>query len=98
MSAAERAKVFKALADPRRVDIVDMLSKDGSRCGTEMAKDLGISLALLSHHSEVLLGAGILKKERVGQLRVCTVDLDRIREATGGWAAPARRPKKRSQG
>lgn len=85
MTAAERAKIFKALGDPRRVDIVDILSKDGSLCGTALAESLGISLALLCHHWEVLVEAGVLRKERVGQLRVCSVDLERIREATGGW-------------
>jgi ArsR family transcriptional regulator, arsenate/arsenite/antimonite-responsive transcriptional repressor len=81
LSAEERAKIFKALSDPRRVEIVDLLTKDGSQCGTVLAEALGISLALVCHHSEVLLDAGILRKERVGQLRVCTVDTERIQEA-----------------
>jgi DNA-binding transcriptional ArsR family regulator len=84
LTAEERAKVFKALADPTRVDIVDLLAK-GSQCGTTLADSLGISLALLCHHWEVLVEAGILKKERVGQRRVCSLDLDRVREATGRW-------------
>jgi DNA-binding transcriptional ArsR family regulator len=84
LTAEERAKVFKALADPTRVDIVDLLAK-GSQCGTELADSLGISLALLCHHWEVLVEAGILRKERVGQRRVCSLDLDRVREATGTW-------------
>src|SRR6188768_3147151 len=68
MSPEERAKVFKALADPRRVEIVELLAK-GSQCGTLIAESLGISVALLCHHWEVLVEAGILKKERQGQLR-----------------------------
>jgi ArsR family transcriptional regulator, arsenate/arsenite/antimonite-responsive transcriptional repressor len=84
MSADERAKIFKALADPRRVEIVDQLA-GGSLCGTQLAEALGISTALLCHHWDVLVEAGILRKERQGQLRICTLDLERIREATGGW-------------
>ncbi len=84
MSAEERAKIFKALADPRRVEIVELLAK-GSQCGTELAEALGISTALLCHHWDVLVDAGILRKERVGQLRVCTLDTERVREATDGW-------------
>jgi hypothetical protein len=37
----------------------------------------------------VLVQAGILKKERVGQLRVCSLDCERLREALtmgGAWA------------
>ena len=84
MTAEERAKVFKALADPRRVEIVDLLSKR-AQCGTDLAESLGISMALVCHHWDVLVDAGILRKERVGQKRICTLDTARIREATGEW-------------
>jgi DNA-binding transcriptional ArsR family regulator len=80
MSPEERAKVFKALADPRRVEIVELLAQ-GAQCGTAIAESLGISVALLCHHWEVLVDAGILKKERQGQLRVCSLDAQRLREA-----------------
>ena len=86
MSPEERARVFKALADPRRVEIVELLAK-GSQCGTLIAEALGISVALLCHHWEVLVDAGILRKERQGQLRVCTLDTDRLREALNMGAA-----------
>src|SRR3978361_363377 len=88
MTPEERAKVFKALADPRRVEIVEHLAK-GAQCGTVLAESLGISVALLSHHWEVLVQAGVLRKERVGQLRVCTLDCERLRDALtmgGAWA------------
>jgi len=86
MSPEERAKVFKALADPRRVEIVELLAQ-GSQCGTVLAEALGVSMALLCHHWEVLVDAGILKKERVGQLRVCSLDSARLREAMSMGAA-----------
>lgn len=86
MSPEERAKVFKALADPRRVEIVELLAK-GAQCGTTIAESLGISVALLCHHWEVLVDAGILKKERQGQLRVCTLDAGRLRDAMSMGAA-----------
>ena len=89
MSPEERAKVFKALADPRRVEIVELLSQ-GSQCGTILAESLGISVALLCHHWEVLVEAGILKKERQGQLRVCTLDAERLRDAMNMRAIAAR--------
>ena len=86
MSPEERAKVFKALADPRRVEIVELLAK-GSQCGTLIAESLGISVALLCHHWEVLVDAGLLKKERQGQLRICTLDAERLRDAMSMGAA-----------
>lgn len=87
LGVEERAKVFKALSDPKRLDIVDALAKNGSLCGTALADELGISLALLCHHWEVLVDAGILKKERVGQLRVCSLDSERLSEVTSMWSA-----------
>ena len=80
LTADERAKVFKALSDPRRIEIVDQLAR-GSLCGTALAESLGISIALLCHHWEVLVDAGILRKERHGQKRVCSLDSDRLRDA-----------------
>lgn len=81
--------------------MIDILARDGSMCGTALAESLGISIALMCHHGKVLTEAGILVKQRVGQLRVCTIDLRCIRDATGGWmgddvsqnrpAAPAQR-------
>jgi len=104
MTAEERAKVFKALSDPRRIEIIDRLAR-GSLCGTDLADSLGISLALLCHHWEVLVDAGILQKERQGQLRVCSLDLERLKEAmtlphvTGtprlGLPGGAAKPKKK---
>jgi len=86
LTAEQRAKVFKALSDPHRVEIVDALAKDGSLCGTELAEHLGVSLALLCHHWDVLADAGLIRKQRMGQLRVCTLDAERLREATVPWA------------
>ena len=97
MTPEERAKVFKALSDPCRVEIVEQLTK-GPQCGTVLAETLGISVALLSHHWEILVQAGILHKERQGQLRVCSVDCERLREALtlgGAWELSLAPPKQK---
>jgi DNA-binding transcriptional ArsR family regulator len=89
LSADQRAKIFKALADPHRLEIIDALAAAGSMCGTELAERLDVSIALLCHHWDVLIDAGLVRKQRVGQLRVCTLDTEKLREATGAWAQPA---------
>jgi DNA-binding transcriptional ArsR family regulator len=97
LTPEQRAKIFKALSDERRIDIVDSLAKHGAQCGTQLAEELGISIALLCHHWEVLVEAGLVKKERVGQLRMCTLNAERLAEATGAWSgkrAPKSSPKK----
>ena len=85
LSPGDRARIFKALADPRRVELIDTLARDGPQCGTELAERLGISIAQQSHHWEVLCEAGLLEKTRVGQARYCALDMKRLREATGCW-------------
>jgi ArsR family transcriptional regulator len=99
LTAEQRAKIFKALADPHRLEIVDALAADGSMCGTELAQRLDVSLALLCHHWDVLIDAGLVRKRRVGQLRVCTLDTARLREATGAWVdgMPSSERVKRAQ-
>ena len=81
------------------MDIVDALAKHGPLCGTDLANRLGISLALLSHHWDVLVEAGLIKKKRVGQLRFCTLDPEKLAEVTSGWAdavtTPPASPKKK---
>lgn len=67
ISIEQRAKVFKALADPTRLRIVEMLSEKDEMCGSEMADQLGISLALLCHHWTTLEYAGLITKRKEGQ-------------------------------
>jgi DNA-binding transcriptional ArsR family regulator len=86
LTAEDRARVFKALSDPSRVAIVDVIAKHGAMCGTELSEKLGISLALVCHHWDVLVEAGLVHKERVRQAQYCTLDLDKLRVATSGWA------------
>ena len=85
MSPEERAKVFKALADRSAWK----WSTQGSQCGAILAESLGISVALLCHYWEVLLDPGLLEEQREGQLRVCTVDAERSRDAINMGAALA---------
>jgi len=67
ISTEERAKVFKALSDPTRLRIVEMLAGGEELCGSEIAENLGISLALLCHHWSTLEHAGLVTKKKEGQ-------------------------------
>lgn len=59
--------VFKALSDPTRLRMVEMLSDCDEMCGTEIAERLGISLPLLCHHWKTLEHAGLIIKKKEGQ-------------------------------
>ena len=60
------AKAFKALSDPKRVKIVDMLSC-GEMCGCVLLKCFEITQPTLAHDMKVLSEAGIVKQKREGK-------------------------------
>ena len=74
-SAEQRAAVFKALGTPTRLRIVDFLRKRGNEVtGTEVAEHAGISLALLCHHADTLVNAGLVRKRKAGPTSYWTLD------------------------
>jgi DNA-binding transcriptional ArsR family regulator len=81
MSVDDRAKVFASLADPTRLRMVELLTQEEELCGTQIAKRLGISMSLLSHHWRILSDCGIVMRERRGQRQYCTVDRAALEDA-----------------
>lgn len=76
--------MFKALADPCRVRIVELLARQGELCGMELAEAAGVSEALLSHHRKVLESAGLITKRKVGQHSYCVLNRELLQEAMQG--------------
>jgi ArsR family transcriptional regulator len=62
----ELARLLKALADPSRLSIFNMLM-EGVQCNCEIAEKLGFSLSLISHHLRVLREVGLVRSERDAQ-------------------------------
>lgn len=62
----EAAPLFKALADPARVHIIEMLGATPDLCVCDFEEPLGLSQATVSHHLKKLLDAGIVRRERRG--------------------------------
>jgi ArsR family transcriptional regulator, arsenate/arsenite/antimonite-responsive transcriptional repressor len=67
LSAARRAAVLKALADPRRFELLERIAR--ARClGCSQAREaLPISAATLSHHIKELETAGLIEVRREGK-------------------------------
>jgi ArsR family transcriptional regulator len=66
--AAATAAVFKALADPARVRIVNVLATSGEPvCVCHLIEPLGLSQPTVSHHLKRLLEAGLLEREQRGK-------------------------------
>jgi ArsR family transcriptional regulator, arsenate/arsenite/antimonite-responsive transcriptional repressor len=62
------AAVFKALADPARVKIVNLLARsDAAVCACEFIPTLGLTQATVSHHLKKLTDAGLLEREQRGK-------------------------------
>jgi DNA-binding transcriptional ArsR family regulator len=88
---ADDVKVLSALADPIRLAIVNRLTKEGEVAGADLAEWLGISRALLCHHSGILVEAGVATKRKAGQtayLRLNAVRLRRCLERLDSHARP----------
>jgi ArsR family transcriptional regulator len=61
------AGVFKALAEPSRVQIVNLLANaPGSVCVCDFLPQLGLSQATVSFHLKKLLDVGLLRREQRG--------------------------------
>jgi ArsR family transcriptional regulator, arsenate/arsenite/antimonite-responsive transcriptional repressor len=66
--AESTAELFKALADPARVKIVNRLAhSDGPVCACEFIPALGLSQATVSHHLKKLSQVGLLDREQRGK-------------------------------
>ncbi len=65
--AARMAKTAKALGDPVRLQLVDVLRKHaGKVCVCELVPLFDLSQPTVSHHLKVLREAGIIGSERQG--------------------------------
>lgn len=59
MNYVELSVMLKALADPNRLKIVDLLS-NGSLCACDILEHFDFTQPTLSHHMKVLEKAGII--------------------------------------
>jgi ArsR family transcriptional regulator len=68
LEAVATAELFKALADPARVRIVNALAtSDEPVCACEFEPALGLSQPTVSHHLKKLTDAGLLEREQRGK-------------------------------
>jgi ArsR family transcriptional regulator len=79
---AERmASVAKALGDPIRMQLVDVLRKHaGKVCVCELVPLFDLSQPTVSHHLKVLRQAGIVESERQGLWAYYYVKPDAVKE------------------
>ena len=84
--AEATARLFKALADPHRVKIVNLLATSPEPvCVCEFTEPLGLSQPTVSHHLKKLLDAGLLEREQRGTWASYSLNHD----ALGRLTSPA---------
>jgi DNA-binding transcriptional ArsR family regulator len=67
--ADQLSRVFQALADPTRRDMVARLAADGDATVGELAAPYDVSVQAVSKHLKVLEGAGLVSRRRQAQRR-----------------------------
>ncbi len=77
--AEATAEVFRALADPARVRIVNILATTGAPvCVCNLTEPLGLSQPTVSHHLKKLLEAGLVGREQRGKWAYFNLEADAV--------------------
>jgi DNA-binding transcriptional ArsR family regulator len=72
--------LFHALADPARRAMLERLARGPTRV-SELARPLPMSLPAAMQHLGVLQTAGLVRSEKIGRVRTCTIELQALDEA-----------------
>jgi ArsR family transcriptional regulator, arsenate/arsenite/antimonite-responsive transcriptional repressor len=77
--AEATARLFKALADPHRVKIVNLLATSPDPvCVCDFTGPLGLSQPTVSHHLKKLVQAGLLEREQRGTWAYYSLNRDAL--------------------
>ena len=80
----EHAAMFKAVSDPTRLRIVEILChqrEPEALCVNALAGLLGVTQSAVSQHLRVLEKAGLVRRSRDGRLSRCGLDAAPMRDA-----------------
>ena len=77
---AELDRVFQALADPGRRVMMERLSQ-GPASVSELARPLDMSLAAVLQHVQVLEASGLVRSQKAGRTRTCSINPAALRSA-----------------
>ena len=89
MAADQLSKVFAALADPTRRDMVARLAVGDATVG-ELAGPYDVSLQAVSKHIKVLTDAGLVRQTKDAQRRPCHLEAE-VLDLMTAWIERYRR-------
>ena len=72
---ADAARIFKALGDENRLEILNLI-RDREICATDILKNVSIGQSTLSHHMKILCESGIVNCRRSGKQTYYSISYD----------------------
>jgi DNA-binding transcriptional ArsR family regulator len=79
MVQSEAADVYKALADPNRRRILELLRED-DRSVLALGSHLPITIGAVSQHLQLLRRSGLVSRTKQGKQRIYRLEAERLRE------------------
>ncbi len=77
--AAATAELFKALGDPARVRLVNLIAANGGAvCMCDLIEPLGLAQPTVSHHMRKLVESGLVEREQRGKWAYFTLNRDAV--------------------
>lgn len=79
MKLEEAAVICKAMSDPNRLKIIEMLAK-GEKCGCDLLAELLVTQPTLSHHMKILSDCGLVDSYKEGKWHHYNINCTKFRE------------------
>jgi ArsR family transcriptional regulator, arsenate/arsenite/antimonite-responsive transcriptional repressor len=77
--AIATAELFKALSDPARVRLVNLMATNGGAvCQCDLIEPVGLSQPTVSHHMKKLVDAGLVEREQRGKWAYFSLKRDAV--------------------
>jgi ArsR family transcriptional regulator len=101
MDVTQFQRIAKALSDPRRFEILEVIAEAGSKlCCGAVVERFPVAQATISHHLKELVDAGLVEARSEGQFKYLSARTDVLEEYTNELrrrlmspAGKQRRPK-----
>ena len=88
-SAEELATALKAVADPARLRLLNIIASCGEACACDLTSPVGLAQPTVSHHLKVLTEAGFLEREQRGKWAYYRIAPDRLAGLTNALTVGA---------
>ena len=77
--AIATAELFRALGDPARVRILNVIARSGVPvCACDLNEPVGLAQPTVSHHLKKLVDAGLLEREQRGKWAFFSLNRDAV--------------------